>query len=196
FDFALLDPPWPNRSAARSAAYATLSRFNIHELLQLPLGAALAPGALVGVWITNKPRYRAFVVEKLFVRWGVEEAGEWVWVKVTAEGEPVVALEAAMRKPYEVLVFGRKPGGGRGGGVGERGRAGKRVKLGVEEAGVGVGRVPGRTVVAVPDLHSRKPGVKELVEPYLPENYRACEIFGRNLTEGWFTWGDEAIKFN
>ncbi|KAH8155449.1 uncharacterized protein LAJ45_00459 [Morchella importuna] len=175
FDFTLLDPPWPNRSAARSAAYATLSRFNIHELLQLPLGAALAPGALVGVWITNKPRYRAFVVEKLFVRWGVEEAGEWVWVKVTAEGEPVVALEAAMRKP---------------------GRAGKRVKLGVEEAGVGVGRVPGRTVVAVPDLHSRKPGVKELVEPYLPENYRACEIFGRNLTEGWFTWGDEAIKFN
>lgn len=89
--------------------------------------------------------------------------------------------------------------------------------------------------MAVPDLHSRKPGVKgallhsstlvvfsyflsffsfapflfgiialyryspgstELVEPYLPENYRACEIFGRNLTEGWFTWGDEAIKFN
>lgn len=34
------------------------------------------------------------------------------------------------------------------------------------------------------------------MEPYLPENYRACEIFGRNLTEGWFTWGDEAIKFN
>lgn len=36
----------------------------------------------------------------------------------------------------------------------------------------------------------------ELVEPYLPETYRACEIFGRNLTEGWFTWGDEALKFN
>lgn len=36
----------------------------------------------------------------------------------------------------------------------------------------------------------------ELVESYLPEAYRACEIFGRNLTEGWFTWGDEALKFN
>ncbi|KAI5845009.1 MT-A70-domain-containing protein, partial [Morchella snyderi] len=191
FDFALLDPPWPNRSAARSAAYSTLSSRpgggggggGIHELLQLPLGPALAPGALVAVWITNKPRHRAFVVERLFARWGVVEAGEWVWLKVTGGGEPVVALEAAMRKPYEVLVFGRKPAGG---GEEEAGEGG----------GVGVGRVPPMTIVAVPDLHSRKPGVKELVEPYLPEDYRACEIFGRNLTEGWFTWGDEAIKFN
>lgn len=38
--------------------------------------------------------------------------------------------------------------------------------------------------------------VAALVEPYLPVSYRACEIFGRNLTEGWFTWGDEALKFN
>lgn len=36
----------------------------------------------------------------------------------------------------------------------------------------------------------------ELVESYLPGAYRACEIFGRDLTEGWFTWGDEALKFN
>lgn len=34
------------------------------------------------------------------------------------------------------------------------------------------------------------------MEPFLPGPYRACEIFGRNLTEGWFTWGDEALKFN
>jgi N6-adenosine-specific RNA methylase IME4 len=36
----------------------------------------------------------------------------------------------------------------------------------------------------------------ELIEPFIPDQYKAAEIFGRNLTEGWLTWGDEAIKWN
>lgn len=35
-----------------------------------------------------------------------------------------------------------------------------------------------------------------MIEEYLPREYKACEIFGRGLTEGWCTWGDEAIKWN
>jgi len=56
--------------------------------------------------------------------------------------------------------------------------------------------IPSKVVLAVPDVHSRKPCIKELIEPYLPTSYSACEIFGRNLTEGWHTIGDEAIKYN
>lgn len=37
---------------------------------------------------------------------------------------------------------------------------------------------------------------KELIRPFMPVKYTACEIFGRHLVEDWFTWGDEAVKFN
>ena len=39
-------------------------------------------------------------------------------------------------------------------------------------------------------------GLVGLIEEYLPKDYKACEIFGRGLTEGWSTWGDEAMKWN
>ncbi|KAL7270667.1 hypothetical protein RUND412_006622 [Rhizina undulata] len=172
-DFVLLDPPWPNRSAERSKNYWTLSRFSVNSLLRLPLDEVLKDGALVAVWITNKPKFRHFVLEKAFPKWGLEEAGEWVWTKVTAKGEPIFDIESRMRKPYESLIFGRKRGGN-----GE------------------IRKVPGKVIFSVPDLHSRKPGIKELIEPHLPTPYKACEMFGRNLTEGWFTWGDEAIKWD
>lgn len=212
FHFVLLDPPWPNRSAARSRAYSTLSRFDTKDLLRLPVGNALIQpsdgldegGGLVGVWITNKPKFRKYVLETLFPRWGVALAGEWVWLKTTTAGELVFDLESSTRKPYEVLLFGRKT-------AVRRWREGERA--GEDSGSVVAVSVPGKIILAVPDLHSRKPCVKgytpffsrmvytylteaELIEPYLPPSYRGCEIFGRNLTEGWLTWGDEALKFN
>jgi N6-adenosine-specific RNA methylase IME4 len=59
------------------------------------------------------------------------------------------------------------------------------------------GTVVRRVVAAVPDLHSRKPCLKELFELlHMPADYQAVEIFARNLTAGWHSWGDEAILFN
>ena len=55
-----------------------------------------------------------------------------------------------------------------------------------------------RVIAAVPDLHSRKPCLKELIEPFMPDakDYSALEIFGRYAVKGWSVWGDEALKFN
>lgn len=137
FHFILLDPPWPNRSAARSNTYSTLS---ITHLLRLPISAALVPdgAGLIAVWVTNKPAVRSFVLDTLFPRWGVSLAGEWIWLKTTTAGDPVFALESSMRKPYEALLFARKPGSA---------------------------DLPSKTIVAVPDMHSRKPCVKGLHPP-------------------------------
>ncbi|KAG0642090.1 MT-A70-domain-containing protein [Tuber brumale] len=200
FHLVLLDPPWPNKSAVRNRTYTTLNRFDIQQLQRIPLSQTLIPpglasgikGGLVGIWITNKPKFRSFVLENLFPRWGVEFVGEWVWIKITSSGEPIFDMESRTRRPYEVLIFGRR----RGGSVGE-GAAGKR-RAGKGEAGGDevVEAFPRKTILAVPDVHSRKPCIKELIERYLPPEYNACEIFGRNLTEGWVTWGDEAIKYN
>lgn len=140
------------------------------------LGQNIAPHGLVGCWITNKPAVRKAALAA-FDQWGVKLTEEWTWLKVTTKGEPVTELGGIWRKPYEVLLLGRK---------------------GVEGKNLEAGEVKKRLIAAVPDLHSRKPNLKELIEPLTPEpaNYRALEIFARNLTAGWFAWGAECLKYN
>lgn len=55
----VLDPPWENASAKRSARYPTLPSRN---LLALPLRALMAAeGCLVAMWVTNRERHRRFI---------------------------------------------------------------------------------------------------------------------------------------
>ena len=124
----------------------------------------LRPGSgLLAVWVTNKPALRAGLRRLLDEEWGCEEVAEWVWVKVTVAGEPVYALESAVRKPYEVLVIARRRR------EGEEGRGVKRKREEVENGGgVVVARevtIPSKVVLAVPDVHSRKPCIKGLFPP-------------------------------
>ncbi|KAF8472141.1 MT-A70-domain-containing protein [Kalaharituber pfeilii] len=199
FNFVLLDPPWPNRSAERCrSTYDIL--FNHKDLLLLPIESALREDAVVGVWVTNKPKWRHFVLERLFPKFGVEFAGEWIWLKVTPSGEPIFDLESVMRKPYEVLLFGRKPSKSAAAEhKWRRGNSGTRLpspNLDTHSGDIKVRPIPKKVIIAVPDLHSRKPCIKDLIRPLMPTNFTACEIFGRHLVEEWFTWGEEGIKFN
>lgn len=66
----------------------------------------IAPGGLLAVWVTNKPKFRKFVMNKLFPTWNIKLVGVWYWLKVTTSGEPVVPLDSPHRKPYEQLVLG------------------------------------------------------------------------------------------
>ena len=137
-------------------------------------------------WITNKASARADALE-CFRIWGVTLIEEWVWLKVTAKGEPVYDVEGLWKKPFEVLLVGRKDDdmvSEAGKSEGQRCEDGEGVKL--------------RLVVGVPDLHSRKPSLRTLMESLVckGENYRALEVFARNLTAGWLAWGDEVLKFN
>lgn len=52
-----------------------------------------------------------------------------------------------------------------------------------------------KVIVSVPDIHSRKPNLKRVFEEVLPRGYTALEMFARNLTAGWWGWGDEVMKF-
>ncbi|KUI68321.1 hypothetical protein VM1G_04380 [Cytospora mali] len=177
FDLLVLDPPWPNRSARRKRGnYSTANNLDeIRETLSLiPIEAHLAPEGLVAIWITNK----AGVVELLtsarglFAEWGLELIDEWTWLKVTMSGEPVVDVNSAWRKPWERILIAKK-------------RGSERTKL------------PGqrKVIVSVPDLHSRKPNLRALFEGVLAPGYKGLEVFARNLTAGWWAWGDEALKF-
>ena len=180
FDIILLDPPWNNCSVRRSREYTTLRQeTNPMDVLHDMLGTHIAPGSLVGCWITNKPSVRDIAM-KAFENWDVSLIQEWAWLKTTVHGHPMSRINGLWRKPYEILLLGRK-------------RSAERDKT------IGVGDcVQRRVIVAVPDLHSRKPNLKELLESMMPNplSYRALEIFPRNLTAGWWSWGDEVLKFN
>ncbi|KAK5701578.1 hypothetical protein LTR97_004393 [Elasticomyces elasticus] len=187
FDFILLDPPWPNRSVRRTHKTAgstykvTANIQDIEDLLYgMDVEMLMANECLVGVWTTNKQAVRELVLAEggLFDTWGVQLAEEWIWLKTTINGEPVTPLDAVWRKPYEVLLLGRK-------GDAQYSR----------DTNVAVKR---RVMLAAPDLHSRKPCLKDHIETLLrnSKDYRALEVFARHLVAGWWSWGNECIKFN
>jgi N6-adenosine-specific RNA methylase IME4 len=185
FDIILLDPPWPNRSVKRArktpgTSYATPTTLDdVYQLLiGMDVDTLMAEDCLVGIWITNKPSIRELVLgeDGIFAIWGLELEEEWVWLKTTAKGEPISPIDSAWRKPYETLLIGRK----------------RRDVLRAETAPTR------RVIMSVPDLHSQKPCLKLLLEPMAAQvkDSRVLEIFARHLVAGWWSWGNECVKFN
>ncbi|KUJ06767.1 MT-A70-domain-containing protein [Mollisia scopiformis] len=175
FDLIIMDPPWPNRSARRKKSYGiSYGSSEIRELLSsIPIGSHLSEDGTVGVWVTNKDAFKDMLLQPggLFEEWGIVLAEEWIWLKTTLTGEPICPLDSAWRKPYEIML------------IGKRGIAHNET-------------VKRRVLIGVPDLHSRKPNLKALFDQRNQKRkYEALEIFARNMTAGWWGWGNEALKF-
>ncbi|KAF3938123.1 hypothetical protein ABW19_dt0208651 [Dactylella cylindrospora] len=180
FNFILFDPPWPNRSAHRAKhqnSYRT-STFDPYDLFKLDLPNHVCYNGIVGIWVTNNTKWRKFVLEKLFEAWDLKPVAEWNWVKITPNGEPIFDIENIARKPYETLILAKI----------------KRF----DYPDTTKPPLANKIIFATPDIHSRKPCLKGLIEPYIEchGEPRCCEIFARNLTEGWLSWGDEVLKGN
>lgn len=180
FNLVLLDPPWPNRSAKRKKAYDQAGGMPYLKkmLLRMDLDNYLEHNALVGIWITNKEALRQHVLGPggLFETWNVGLVEEWVWIKTTTKGEPMFDIDDLMRKPYEIFLLGRT----------------------ASNSWTTMAHAPDvrrRVIAAVPDIHSRKPCLKEMFESYLPADYSALEVFSRYLVSGWTSWGNEVLKY-
>jgi N6-adenosine-specific RNA methylase IME4 len=193
FNLILLDPPWSNRSVRRSGHYQTQS-YSDMGLLSTRIGDILTTHLLddpecvsvAAIWITNAPKARRAAYD------AIEGAGlsvyeEWVWIKTTTKGEPITPLDGLWRKPYEILVIGRRMDG----------------------PSHATDAITRRVIAGVPDVHSRKPNLKEVFEQVFFSRsgsglttsdscmaYSALEVFARNLTAGWWACGNEALKFN
>jgi N6-adenosine-specific RNA methylase IME4 len=178
FDLIVLDPPWPNRSARRKQSYGiAYSTTEIHNLLSsIPIQDHLAEDGLVAVWVTNKPVFQEILLQEggLFDEWGIELIEKVVWLKVTIHGDPICQLDSVWRKPYEILFVGRKKR--------------QRVRDFVH--------VKTRILIGVPDMHSRKPNLESVFASKVDNaKILGLEIFARNLTAGWWAWGNEVFKY-
>lgn len=184
FDLILMDPPWPNRSAKRKKGKGNYQPVrdtdSIRDLLsQIPVASHLSEDGLVAVWVTNSARAADLLTgpKGIFDEWQVDLVGEWIWLKVTTSGEPIVSLDSAWRKPWERLLLARKRG------TNGLGRIQKRSPIDT------------KVIVTVPDVHSRKPNLRGLLADLLPPDYQALEVFARNLTAEWWSWGDQCLLF-
>lgn len=177
FDFILLDPPWENRSVKRKANYTTSSVQSMIE--DMDLSSYLQANGFVGIWVTNKSAHRDLVLGEggLFQSINVTLVEEWIWIKTTTKGAPITELDGVWRKPYEVMLLGQAP----------------QSRLQLAQPAKEIRR---RVIAGVPDLHSRKPCLKTLIEPYLPQDHQVLEVFARYLVQGWTSWGNEVLKFN
>lgn len=176
FDFIVLDPPWPNRSARRRVkSYVTASNLaEIRGLLSLlPMQSHLAATGLIAVWVTNKHSIHDYVTSSdgLLESWGLELVAEWTWVKITSQGDPIFDVASRWRKPWEKLLIAK--------------RRGSSIPIGLSN----------KVILAVPDVHSRKPNLRGLFQEFLPPRYCGLEVFARNLTAGWWSWGDQVLQF-
>ena len=203
-DLVLIDPPWPNRSAARARGAGTVSSYEtltdlydvwrLRPALESLLAAAPDGGApLVALWVTNHPKVRAFSEEKFLPGFGLGVLGAWAWLKVAADephaGEPLLSLrQPAHRRPYELLLLA------------QRGATGS------------VADTPRHVVASAALAHSQKPDLRELL---LQEHGRrdgrgrvVVELFARHAPSapddaasgqrhGWhISVGKEAAKFD
>jgi N6-adenosine-specific RNA methylase IME4 len=183
FDLILLDPPWPSGSAKRKGNYEQVGGMPYMKKLleRMDIDNYIEHNGIVAIWITNKESLREHVLGAggLFEKWNVGFFEEWIWIKTTLKGEPMFSLDSEWRKPYETLLLGR---------------AAPDSWTTMQPAP----EIRRRVIAAVPDVHSRKPCLKELLEPLMPDptDYSALEVFSRYLVAGWTSWGNEVLKFN
>ncbi|KAG6159177.1 hypothetical protein E4U51_007757 [Claviceps purpurea] len=185
FNLIVLDPPWPNRSARRrSAAYTPVRHLaEMRTLLtSIPVADHLARDGLVAVWITNKASIPELLAspdgDSVFASWGVQLAAEWTWLKITADGKPLYDMASVWRKPWEKILIAKRIGAPT------------------------PPRLRSKVIVAAPDVHSRKPNLRGLLGQVFGDDdgrgeaqYCGLEVFARNLTAGWWSWGDEVLHF-
>ncbi|KAL9449221.1 hypothetical protein AB3S75_011200 [Citrus x aurantiifolia] len=184
FNLIVIDPPWENGSARQKSVYPTLPN---RYFLSLPIKQLThSEGALVALWMTNREKLRDFVEKELFPTWGVKYVATFYWLKVKLDGSLISDLDLFHHRPYEYLLLGYCSG---------------VVSLTVvasSEHNSTLQAVKGnQVIISIPGDYSRKPPIRELLLEHVPgpKPARCIELFAREMTAGWCSWGNEPLHF-
>lgn len=174
FQLIVIDPPWENKSVARSKKYAT---FHHTELLKIDVPALTDPDECVlAIWVTNRPQYTAFILETLLPQWGFTLHDTWFWLKVCANGDLVTPIESSHRLPFEKMVVAYR--------CADPGR-----RCALEKR---LGKHP-KLLLSIPLRHSWKPPPESFFnESVVAKDARKLELFARELRPRWTSVGNEA----
>lgn len=173
----MMDPPWINKSVARSKGYET---FHHTELLSMDiLSIADEQQCVLGIWVTNRPQYTSFLLETLLPKWDFQYHETWYWLKICANAELVTPLTSSHRLPFEKLI------------IAYRGQS----DVDCEQLAAALGSRP-KVVASVPLRHSWKPPPEcffsaDACELFSPK----IEFFARELRPHWTSVGNEVLKF-
>lgn len=179
FNLIVIDPPWENGSARQKLRYPTLPNW---YFLSLPIKQLAHPdGALVALWMTNREKLHNFVQKELFPSWGVSHEATYYWLKVKADGSLISDLDLFHHRPYECLLLGYFHGQGTNSKQPPRLRPIKHDQI----------------IISIPGEYSRKPPIGELLLEHVPDfkPARCIELFAREMTAGWTSWGNEPLHF-
>ena len=185
YDLIVVDPPWENKSLKRSKRYYWLDHTDMESI---PISTLLKPGGIVAVWVTNKQKLIDFVTGDLFRKWNLNLAGVWYWLKVTTNGEYVFPPDSIHKKPYEPLIIGRHN-------PDRIVKSGKSFSHDISSS-QGMALPFEKFICSVPSrIHSQKPPLNEVMQPFLPKEPSCLELFARSLIPCWTSWGNETIQF-
>ncbi|XP_062024032.1 methyltransferase-like protein 2 isoform X2 [Rosa rugosa] len=179
FSVIVVDPPWENGSARQKSRYKTLPN---RYFLSIPIKQLChTDGAFVALWVTNREKLRDFVEKELFPAWGVTHVATFFWLKVKADGSLICDLDLFHHRPYECLLVGIC-----------RGKVMNSKQL------LGSDHIPDNQIIlSVPGDYSRKPPIGGLLQELAPrlKGGRSIELFAREMTTGWVSWGNEPLHF-
>ena len=199
FDFVVMDPPWPNQSAIRCKSYEVLGGQDLRRAL-LDLTLPITKNGLVAIWVTNDPRYKSFVLRKLFPKWGCKYITSWFWVKMALSNQPVISFGMKHRKPFETLLIGRKESQFS---LNPSLPSEKSMKYYTFRETTNTNsdtnvKIPHHRVFfsnPVANRHSCKPPPDLLFQNYLPKDALCLEVFARDLRPNFLSLGIEPLKF-
>jgi N6-adenosine-specific RNA methylase IME4 len=178
YDIVYADPPWfyygsKIKDAAAAKHYPLMS---LDDLANVPVRRIMSKRAALFLWATC-PRLD-FAME-LIERWGLHYRGvAYVWVKTNARGQIIRGQGVAptFTKPTTELVLAATTM-----------PAGRPFPL--------HDLAQGQVVLHNRAEHSRKPAIfRRLIEELCGDRPR-IELFARESTPGWSSWGPETGKF-
>ncbi|OBZ81336.1 Methyltransferase-like protein 4 [Choanephora cucurbitarum] len=218
-DLIVMDPPWPNKSVHRSSHYDTQ---DIYDLYKIPMLKLISKrDSLVAIWVTNKPKFRKFMIDKLLPAWQLRCVAEWVWLKTTTQAESVCPLDSTHKKPYEQLILARPIHSPSPPSMPKTHTLVSVPSTTTQAESVcpldSTHKKPyeqlilarpihspsppsmpkTHTLVSVPSVrHSRKPPLEDVLLPWIDQQEPVClELFARCLMPGWISWGNECLRF-
>lgn len=169
----LCDPPWSFRlyseKNTRKSPQGQYGCMGLSEIMALPVASLCLPDACCVMWATAPMLPHAL---KTLEAWGFDYKSAGAWAKQTSTGKAwQFGTGYVYRSAAEFWIYG------------SRGKPKLR------------SRSIRNLIVAPVREHSRKPDcMRTNIEAHLPAPY--VELFARESSPGWLTWGNQATKFD